>query len=64
MRKAETGHVVIFLIMLLLASYPVFRGWLDAAGWMILFNILINGYPIMLQRYNRFKLIRAHKWEM
>ena len=23
---------------------------------MLLFNILINGYPIMLQRYNRIKL--------
>jgi hypothetical protein len=23
---------------------------------MLVFNILINGYPIMLQRYNRIKL--------
>jgi Glycosyl-4,4'-diaponeurosporenoate acyltransferase len=25
--------------------------------WTLLFNILINGYPIMLQRYNRIKLL-------
>ncbi len=29
------------------------RGWWAAAGWTLLFNILFNGYPAMLQRYNR-----------
>lgn len=56
MRKAETGHVLIFLLMSLFIIYALVRGWLDAAGWMLLFNMLINGYPVMLQRYNRIKL--------
>ena len=56
MRKAETGHVLIFVLMLLFSLYALLRGWFDAAGWVLLFNILINGYPIMLQRYNRIKL--------
>lgn len=56
MRKAETGHAFIFVLMVLFSGYPLLRGWLDAVGWMLAFNILINGYPIVLQRYNRIKL--------
>ena len=56
MRKAETGHVLIFVMMLLFVSYALLKGWLDAVGWMLVFDIIINGYPIMLQRYNRIKL--------
>jgi hypothetical protein len=56
MRKAETGHVLIFVVMLLFVGYALLQGWFDAAVWLLLFDILINGYPIMLQRYNRIKL--------
>ena len=56
MRKAEAGHVYIFLLMLVFVSYALLNGWLDAVVWMLAFNILINGYPIMLQRYNRILL--------
>jgi len=51
MRKAETGHLFIFALILFFISYPLLRGWFDAVGWMLLFNVIINGYPIMLQRY-------------
>ena len=63
MRKAETGHLLIFILMLLLAGYAWLNGWLDAVVWMSLFNLLFNVYPIMLQRYNRIKLhelVRQH----
>jgi hypothetical protein len=56
MRKAETGHVLIFVLMLVFVGYALLQGWLDTVAWLLLFNILINGYPIMLQRYNRIKL--------
>jgi hypothetical protein len=56
MRAAETGHVCIFMLMLLFISAALLRGWFDAVGWMLAFNIIINGYPVMLQRYNRIKL--------
>ena len=56
MRKAETGHALIFVLVLLFVGYGLLKGWLDAVAWMLLFNIFINGYPIMLQRYNRIKL--------
>jgi hypothetical protein len=56
MRKAETGHVFIFILMFLFIGYVLLRGWLDAVAWLLAFNVAINGYPIMLQRYNRIKL--------
>lgn len=56
MQKAETSHMVIFCMILLLVSYALFKGWLDAVAWLLLFSILFNGYPVMLQRYNRLKI--------
>ena len=56
MRKAETSHLIIFFIILLPIGYALFKGWLDAFVWLLLFDILFNGYPVMLQRYNRIKL--------
>jgi len=56
MRKAEAGHLTIFLVILLFAGMAMTRGWFDAAGWMLLFSAIFNGYPIMLQRYNRMRL--------
>ena len=53
MRKAETGHVLIFFLMLVFEGYALLQGWFDAFAWILLFNILFKGYPIMLQRYNR-----------
>ncbi len=56
MRNAETGHVLIFVLVFLFVGYAALNGWLDAVVWILLFNLIINGYPIMLQRYNRIKL--------
>jgi hypothetical protein len=58
MRKAETSHLFLFLTMVLFSVYALFQRWLAAAGWTLVFNILINGYPFMLQRYNRIKLVK------
>ncbi len=56
MQNAETGHALIFILMFLFVGYAALNGWFDAVVWILLLNILINGYPIMLQRYNRIKL--------
>lgn len=58
MRKAETAHALTFMVMLLPAGYAAGKGWLDAGFWLLLFNALINIYPVMLQRYNRTRLQR------
>src|SRR5512147_939210 len=38
MRKAETGHVCIFMLMLLFIGAALLRGWFDAVGWILAFN--------------------------
>jgi hypothetical protein len=63
-RKAETAHLLVFLLMVLLVGYALLGRWFDAMGWLMAFNILLNGYPVMLQRYNRMKIQRLlrMKW--
>jgi hypothetical protein len=56
MCKTETGHLMIGVMVILMAGYTSIKGWWDAAGWLLLFNIPINVYPVMLQRYNRARL--------
>ena len=55
-RRAEAIHVCSFLAILPFIIYSVLRGWADAAGWLLLFGVLVHGYPVMLQRYHRIRL--------
>ncbi len=64
MRKAETSHLVIFFMILLPVGYALFKGWLDAMAWLLLFNVLFNGYPVLLQRYNRLKIEALIHWRI
>ena len=36
----------------------LFSGWAVLAGWLFLGNLIINVYPIMVQRYNRARIQR------
>lgn len=53
MRAAEASHVILLVATLPIAGHAAVRGWWLAAGFTLLFDVLINGYPVMLQRYNR-----------
>ena len=53
MQDAEASHCILFVAMLGVVAHAVARGWWGAAGWTLLFDVLLNGYPVMLQRYNR-----------
>jgi Glycosyl-4,4'-diaponeurosporenoate acyltransferase len=53
MRQAEALHEILLVVTLAVVVNAAVRGWRDAAGWTLLFNVLANGYPAMLQRYNR-----------
>jgi hypothetical protein len=53
MRGAETTHLVLFVLTLALVVHAALRGWWLTAGATLLFDVLVNGYPVMLQRYNR-----------
>lgn len=56
MRQAETIHEILLVATLAVAVNAAVRGWWAAAGWLLLFNVLFNVYPAMLQRYNRARL--------
>lgn len=58
MRDAEASHAVLFALALGIVANAGVRGWWGAVGWTLLFNLVMNGYPVMLQRYNRFLLRR------
>ena len=53
MRDAEASHFILVVVMLGVVVHAAARGWWGAAGWTLLFNVLLDGYPVMLQRYNR-----------
>ena len=53
MRQAEALHEILLVVTLAVVVNAGVRGWWPAAGWTLLFNVLANGYPAMLQRYNR-----------
>jgi hypothetical protein len=58
MREAEAVHGLLFVASLGVVVNAALRGWWDTAGWTLLFNVLVNAYPAMLQRYNRALLLR------
>ena len=65
MRDAEASHAILLGVTLAVVANAAWRGWWAAARWTLLFDVLINGYPVILQRYNRILLKRrfdTHEW--
>jgi hypothetical protein len=58
MRVAEASHTILFVATLGLVATAAANGWWDAVAWLLLFDVVMNGYPAMLQRYNRALLHR------
>lgn len=54
----ETGHLVIGLYMLARASSHLLGGRVVVAGRILLLNVFVNFYPIVVQRFNRARLVR------
>jgi hypothetical protein len=52
-RKAEAGHVITFALVALPSMGALLAGWWWSALWAVVFGAVLNGYPVMLQRYNR-----------
>lgn len=60
MRDAEAAHALLFVATLGVVAHALAQGWWTAAALTLLFDVLLNGYPVMLQRYNRALLRRRH----
>ena len=58
MNDAEGAHAVLFLIVAFVATAAFAIGWANTAAWLMAFNVLLNLYPVILQRYNRLRLVR------
>lgn len=58
MRDAEASHAILFVVSLAVALHAAIRGWWAAALATVGFDVVMNGYPVMLQRANRARLAR------
>ncbi len=56
MRNAEASHTISFVVTLLVVGSALARRRWARAVWIVVFDVAINAYPIMLQRYNRARL--------
>jgi len=53
MRDAEASHALLLVATVPVVGHAAVRGWWAAAVATAVFDVLVNGYPVMLQRYNR-----------
>ncbi|MES2761082.1 MAG: hypothetical protein V4677_02705 [Bacteroidota bacterium] len=60
-KQSEFGHLLVFVIVLGFNIVVIFNFGLTESVWLLVLNILLNVYPILLQRYNRPRLNRAIK---
>jgi hypothetical protein len=58
---AEVCHGATFILVSFVALLCLAAGWFSEVVWIVAFNVLLNGYPVMLQRANRWRvqLVRA-----
>jgi Glycosyl-4,4'-diaponeurosporenoate acyltransferase len=55
-KDAETGHLFILLVITGITVWALASGWWDTVGWLLLFNLLHNGYPVLSMRQLRARL--------
>ena len=56
MMGAEVCHGATFILMFPVALYFLAVGRISEVFWILGFNLLLNGYPVMLQRTNRWRI--------
>ncbi len=58
-KKAELGHAIIFVIVMGFNVFVAFKFGVLKSVWLLVLNVLLNLYPVFLQRYNRPRIQRA-----
>ncbi|MDJ1469240.1 glycosyl-4,4'-diaponeurosporenoate acyltransferase CrtO family protein [Xanthocytophaga flava] len=58
-KQSELGHSIIFGIVLGFTIFVAVKFGVFKSVWLFILNILLNLYPILLQRYNRPRIERA-----
>jgi len=59
-KQSETSHILSTLATLIMQLIYLMTNQLESFLWLTVFNILFNLYPLLLQRMNRFSLIRKY----
>src|SRR6516162_6229747 len=57
----ESGHLIIFIVILGITLWPLISGWWDTVAWLLLFNVLHNAYPVLSLRQVRARLDRPSR---
>lgn len=57
-KKSEFGHLIPFILILLLSAYVLYLGKWKIALTTTLINVIFNLYPIFLQRHHRMRIQR------
>jgi hypothetical protein len=55
-KGAEVGHGATFILVFFFVLIFLAVGKFTEAVWVFAFNLLLNGYPVMLQRANRWRV--------
>ncbi|MFE3867922.1 hypothetical protein ACFX5E_07530 [Flavobacterium sp. LS2P90] len=55
-KQSEFGHLLIFLIVLIFNIVVAVKFGITESLWLLILNVVLNVYPIILQRYNRPRL--------
>lgn len=58
-KQSELGHLIVFFIVLGFTIYVALKFTFRESLYLLVLNIILNVYPILLQRYNRPRLQRA-----
>jgi hypothetical protein len=58
-KKSELGHVIILYVVMGFTIVVAFQFGVLKSIWLLSLNILLNLYPVLLQRYNRPRIQRA-----
>lgn len=58
---AEAGHLIILVLIGGITVWAAARGWWEAVPWLVAFNLLHNGYPVLSMRQFRARLERRSR---
>ena len=60
-KKSELGHLIIWYVVLCFTVFVALQFGFLKSIWLLALNILLNLFPVLLQRYNRPRIERAIK---
>jgi len=58
-KRSEIDHLIIFVIVLAINVFVAIKYGILKSLYLLILNVILNLYPILLQRYNRPRIERA-----